>query len=164
MTPDEPATPRRNTLAVWLASGFGIGLLARAPGTFGAIWGLPLAWAYFQLPGFWPWVAAAVMLLLGVPVCDRAARDLAMKDPGPVVWDEFATVPLVFVLVPLSGLWIALAGFGLHRVFDITKPWPCHRLERLPGGWGIMADDIAAALYAAATLKGLTWLFSVWYG
>ncbi|MCO6042929.1 phosphatidylglycerophosphatase A [Aeoliella sp. ICT_H6.2] len=170
MTPDEPAAPRRYTLAVWLASGLGVGLFARAPGTFGAIWGLPLAWAYFQLPGVWTWVAAAMVVALGVPVCDRAARDLAMKDPGPVVWDEFATVPLVFLLVPLSGIpvmsdiWIALTGFGLHRAFDITKPWPCNRLERLPGGWGIMADDIAAALYAAVTLWVLVWAFGAWYG
>jgi phosphatidylglycerophosphatase A len=159
----DPA-PRKHTLAVWLASGLGVGLSLPAPGTFGAIWGLPLAWAYHQLPGsVWPWVAAVAMLLVGVPVCGRAAVDLDMKDPGPVVWDEFATVPLVFLLVPLAGplaVWIALLGFGLHRVFDITKPWPCHRLEQLPGGWGIMADDIAAALYAAVALWGLSFVWS----
>lgn len=165
MTPEEPTPPRRNTLAVWLATGLGVGLLAPAPGTFGALWGLPLTWAYFQLPGaVWPWVAAAVVLLVGVPICDRAARDLNMKDPGPVVWDEFASVPLVFVLTPNLGLWTAVLGFGLHRLFDITKPWPCSRLERLPGGWGIMADDVAAALYAAVTLYALQWAFCTWCG
>ena len=128
-----------------------------APGTFGALWGLPLAWGCAQLPGtIWPLMAIAALLLLGVPICGRAAADLGYKDPGPVVWDEFATVPLVFVLVPLTSPWIALIGFGLHRVFDISKPWPCRRFERLPGGWGIMADDVAAAFYAAIVL----WMMS----
>lgn len=75
-----------------------------------------------------------------------------MKDPGPVVWDEIATVPLVFVLAPAASGWWLAVGFGLHRLFDITKPWPCRRLERLPGGLGIMADDVAAAGYAAVVL------------
>lgn len=159
MDPNAPPPHARNSLAVWLASGLGIGLLMPAPGSFGSIWGLPLAYLYAQLPGpFWPWVAAAAMIALGVPLCDRAARDLARKDPGPVVWDEFSTVPLVFLLVPITGgLWIALIGFGLHRAFDITKPWPCNWLERLPGGWGIMADDVVASLYAA----GVLWV--IWY-
>lgn len=129
-----------------------------APGTFGALWGLPLAWGYALLPGeIWPWVAAVAVLLLGVPICNRAASDLGLKDPGPVVWDEFATVPLVFLLVPFGGPWVAVIGFALHRVFDIAKPWPCNRLERLPGGWGIVADDVAAALYAAVVL----WMLSL---
>lgn len=130
-----------------------------APGTFGALWGLPLAYAYQLLPGpIWPWVAALAVLALGVPVCWRAAADLQLKDPGPVVWDEFATVPLVFIIVPLEGLWIPAVGFALHRLFDITKPWPCSWLERLPGGWGVMLDDVAAAFYAAGSLWLLVWL------
>jgi phosphatidylglycerophosphatase A len=151
----------RHTLAVWLATGFGVGLAVPAPGTFGALWGLPLAWGYAMLPGqMWPWVAATAVLALGVPVCGRAAADLKGKDPGPVVWDEFSTVPLVFLLVPFAGPWTAAAGFGLHRLFDIAKPWPCHALEKLPGGWGIMADDVAAALYAAVALWALSFAWS----
>ena len=151
-TPDETATPRYS-LAVWLATGLGVGLALPAPGTFGALWGLPLVWLYGQMPGVagW-WVAAAVMLALGVPICTRAAHDLGRKDPGPVVWDEFATVPLVFAFVAPTWPLIALVGFGLHRLFDITKPWPCNRLEALPDGWGIMLDDVVAAFYGAISL------------
>lgn len=150
-------TPPKYTLAVWLASGLGVGLVLPAPGTMGAIWGLPLAWCYTLLPGqVGGWLAAVAVIAVGVPLCGRAATDLGRKDPGPVVWDEFATVPLAFLLVPITGPVIALIGFGLHRLFDITKPWPCNRLERLPGGWGIMLDDVAAGLYAAVAL----WLCS----
>jgi phosphatidylglycerophosphatase A len=101
------------------------------------------------------WASVLVGILLGVPLCSRAARDLGgQKDPGAVVWDEIATVPLVFLLIPQAGSWLWLVvGFALHRLFDISKPWPCRWLERLPGGLGIMADDVAAALYAAIVLR-----------
>ena len=59
-------------------------------------------------------------------------------------------MPIVYAFVPEScscAQWL-VAGFALHRLFDITKPWPCRRLEKLPGGWGIMADDVMASLYA----------------
>lgn len=99
-----------------------------------------------------PWVAAALVVAIGIPICGRAAIDLGRKDPGPVVWDEFATVPLVFLFVPFAWPWIAVIGFVLHRVFDIAKPWPCNRLETLPGGLGIVADDVVAAFYAGISL------------
>ncbi len=147
------------TPAVWLATGLGVGLALPAPGTFGALWGLPIAWAYSCLPASVGVGVAVAVVLVGVPICRRAAADLGKKDPGPVVWDEFATVPLVFLLVPMGSVWVAAIGFALHRLFDITKPWPCKRLERLPGGWGIMLDDVAAAFYAALVLWGLSWLW-----
>lgn len=152
---------RRITPAVWLATGLGVGLVAPAPGTVGALWGLPWAWAVLACPEPWgAWASVLVGILLGAPLCGRAARDLAQKDPGPVVWDEIATVPLVFVLTPqLTGWTWLLVGFALHRVFDISKPWPCRQLEKLPGGWGIIADDVAAALYAAVILRLLWSLF-----
>ena len=156
LSPLTPPRPRR-TAAVWLATGLGVGLVAPAPGTFGALEGLAIAWLLGQVP--WPaamGVASLVLVVVGVPLCAWAARDLGGdKDPGAVVWDELATVPLVFAVAPTtSPLWLAV-GFGLHRVLDIAKPWPCRWLERLPGGWGIMADDVMAALYAAAALTGL---------
>ncbi|MEM9186895.1 MAG: phosphatidylglycerophosphatase A [Planctomycetota bacterium] len=150
-------------MAVWLATGFGVGLVAPAPGTIGALWGLP--WAWWLTSGSapaWAWLSVPIGVLLGGPLCGRAARDLGgHKDPGAVVWDEIATVPLVFVLAPSVGPWWLLIGFGLHRLFDITKPPPCRRLERLPGGWGIMLDDVAAAGYAAIGLGGLRQLWGL---
>ena len=143
-----------------LATAGGIGLVFPAPGTWGAVCGLAVAWAMSMTAStaVW-WLLAIGLVAIGVPICDRAARQLGgTKDPQAVIWDELATVPLVFVVVPLVGTWTALAGFALHRLFDITKPWPCRALERLPGGWGIMADDVAAAVYAACVLKLVAWI------
>ena len=152
--------------SVWLASGLGVGFLRPAPGTLGALWGVPLWLAIAQLPGFaWQLAAIALLVAVGVPICTRAARAIAArdpsadaKDPQSIVWDELATVPIVYACAPLASdaaPWL-LAGFVLHRVMDITKPWPCRALERLPGGLGIMADDVMAALYAGAAYH-LAW-------
>lgn len=154
-------TAPRGTLrnpAVWLATGLGVGLIGPAPGTLGALWGLLLAWGVSHLQ---PLAAAMIVIgviAVGVPLCTRAARRLGGKDPQAIVWDELATVPIVFLFVPLTSWKIALGGYALHRLFDITKPWPCQQLERLPEGLGIMADDAAAALYAAGALWGVMWL------
>jgi phosphatidylglycerophosphatase A len=159
------AVERRTRLgpAVWLASGLGLGFLPWVPGTWGSLWGLPLAWGVGRLP--WPaaLTVACAVWLMGVPLCALAARRLGRKDPGAVVWDEIAAFPVVFFLVdltrPLPQLWPTLAaGFVLFRVFDILKPPPIRSLERLPGGWGIMVDDVAAAAYARVALHVLVWM------
>lgn len=143
-------------VSVWLATGLGIGLVAPAPGTIGALLGLAWAWglagnlAALRL-------TTALGVIAGVWLCGHAARRLGGNDPQAIVWDEIATVPLVFLVCPAGGVWL-LVGFALHRLFDIGKPWPCRRLERLPGGWGIMADDVAAAVYAGLSLRLLLWL------
>lgn len=93
--------------------------------------------------------------LLAVPLCTLAARQLGgLKDPSAVVLDEAAAMPLVLLVVaPEARTWLTLlAAFGLFRLFDITKLPPCRQLERLPDGLGVMADDWAAAAYAAAVL------------
>ncbi|TWT88563.1 Phosphatidylglycerophosphatase A [Pseudobythopirellula maris] len=153
--------PRR-TPAVWLATGLGVGLVSPTPGTVGALWGVPIFLAVSQLPSLGlQWVAMLALVALGVPICTRAGRDLgAGKDPQAIVWDEFTTVPIVLAVAP-RGLpsvdtiaWLA-AGFALHRIFDISKPFPCRRLELLPEGWGVMADDVMAAAYAAVVLATL---------
>ncbi|HVX11340.1 MAG TPA: phosphatidylglycerophosphatase A [Pirellulales bacterium] len=143
-------------IATFLATGFGVGLVPFAPGTFGALWGLPLAWGLEHLP-----IAAQVAVIIalfgvGVPICTAAARHLGgRKDPGSIVLDEIASLPVVFLLLPLQGWsWtVAVAGFALHRLFDISKPPPARQLERLPDGLGIMADDFAAAVYANLALR-----------
>lgn len=163
-------SPRRaTTAAVWLATGLGVSRHAPAPGTVGALWGVPIYLAIRALPGLpWQIAATAALVGLGVPICTRAAADLVRtgaasdaKDPQAITWDEFATVPIVYLFAPAAGasaVWLAI-GFALHRVFDITKPWPCRRLERLPRGWGIMADDVAASAYAGACFALLWWRF-----
>lgn len=120
--------------------------------------GVPLAWAIGMAPG-WP---AQILIILGIclasiPVCTAAAKVLGEKDPGAIVLDEIASLPITFFLVPISG-WTLVVGFGLHRLFDITKPPPARQLERLPGGLGIMADDWAAGVYSCGVLHVLMWV------
>jgi phosphatidylglycerophosphatase A len=115
--------------ALILATGFGIGLVPVMPGTFGTLLGLPLAWALGSFVG-----------------------------PLPVELGAIAVVPLVFLLERIT-FSTAILGFVWFRIFDIAKPWPIRRLERLPGGLGIMIDDVMAAIYAAIAL----WLtFKAW--
>jgi phosphatidylglycerophosphatase A len=148
-------------LAVGLATGLGLGLVTPAPGTVAtAVWGLPLAWLAGNLPGTgWQLAAIGVAVLVGVPVTTVANRALGVeKDNQAIVWDEIASLPVVFLLVPLTNWKIGLAGFALHRLFDITKPPPAAQLERLPAGWGVMADDLMAAVYGCLALWALAWL------
>jgi phosphatidylglycerophosphatase A len=159
LAPDsQPPAPALKSPAVWLATGLGLGLIAAAPGTIGAaLEGLPLAWGISRLPGAgWQMLAIAVLFLIGVPLATAAGRALGgSKDNQAIIWDEIVTVPVVFLLVPLTNWKTALAGFLLHRLFDITKPPPAAQLERLPDGLGVMADDLMAAIYACLVLYGL---------
>ena len=140
---------------VWLATGLGLGQFCPAPGTVGAAMGLPLSWAIALLPNFtWQVLAIVALNLVGVPLATAAGRALGgEKDNQAIIWDEIASMPIVFLFVPLSHWWIGLIGFGLHRAFDITKPPPARQLELLPNGLGVMADDWAAAIYAGIVLK-----------
>lgn len=136
-----------------LATGLGVGRLPGSPGTYGSLWGVAIAAGLqsLHLSTTQQAVALAALIACGVPICGRAAKLLGLKDPGPVVYDEYAALPLVYLFADWSWL-TAAAGFALFRLFDITKPWPVRRLERLPDGWGIMADDVAAALLAGGLL------------
>jgi phosphatidylglycerophosphatase A len=151
---DLPPSRFRLPPSVWLATGLGVGLVAPAPGTFGAAIGSLLAWGISYLPGLPAQVAAIVVLLLvGIPICTAAGHALGgKKDNQAIIWDEIASLPLVFLFVPLTNWKTAIAGFALHRLFDITKPPPARQLESLPDGLGVMADDVIAALYAATAL------------
>lgn len=156
--------------AVAVATGLGFGFAPWMPGTVGAIWGLPLAFAVAHLA--WPagqLAAIVACFLVGVPICAVAARALGgKKDPGAIVWDEIASLPIVFLGIAPERLGVGdlaaadwrlyAAGFLLHRVFDIAKPPPARQVERLPGGWGIMADDAVAAAMGCASLHLLDWL------
>ena len=153
------ASPKRansqvDRLAMAVATGAGIGLVMPAPGTWGALLGLALAWFLsICLSPTQAWLAVAALCALGVPICTRASRILGSGDPSSVIWDETASVPIVFCLVPLrAGLAVAIVGLILHRIFDIAKPPPIRHIERWPAGLGIMADDWMAAAYAAIAL------------
>ena len=142
-------------LIVFLAQGCGLGWSRLGPGTAGSLGAIPLAWALKQaLPQPLAYLAMLIVVVcFGIWICQQATRILNVKDPGSVVLDEIAAVLLIFAIVPWTW-WTALAGFVLFRILDISKPWPIRVLERLPGGWGIMADD----LYAGGVVGLILWI------
>ena len=152
----EPTRPWQLGINVWIATGFWVGFVRYMPGTVGALWGVPLADLLSFVTNLWiQALIIVVMVAVGVPICTAAAKKIGRKDPGCVVLDEIATVPIVFLFVPqaqMSSPFVLLLGFLFHRLFDITKPPPCKYLERLPDGLGIMMDDCVAGVYACVAL------------
>ena len=144
-------------LALLLATGFGISLFVPfAPGTFGSLPGVALAYAMAYLQ---PWAQIPLCLaltLLAVPVCGAAERQLGIRDDGRISADEWMLFPIATVALPLHTLpwWSMAVFFAIVRIFDIIKPPPAKGLQRLPGGRGIVVDDLVANLYAL----GANWL------
>ncbi len=145
----------------FFAFGFGSGLSPKAPGTVGTIAAIPL---YIILAGFHPWIYAGIVvaaLVLGVLACDWVARDMAVKDPAAIVWDEFVGLWIALFMLPDGWYWL-ITGFLLFRFFDILKPWPVSFLDReLSGGLGIMMDDVAAGFYSLLVLQVTAYLIRV---
>jgi len=101
----------------------------------------------------------AALFLLGVWACARTERDLGVHDHPGIVWDEIVGMLVTLFLAPAGWAWL-LIGFGLFRLFDIWKPYPISWLnDHVKGGWGIMLDDLAAGMAAAASLQALAWLY-----
>jgi phosphatidylglycerophosphatase A len=144
--------------AHFLALGFGTGLAPKAPGTFGTLIGLPLFAALMLLPESNHLIVIALLFLAGIPICQKAGDALGVSDHGSIVWDEIVAMMLVLEFSPRTWPWWATA-FVLFRLFDIWKPFPIRQCDaRLKGGFGVMFDDLLAALYAIAILKTLLWL------
>lgn len=161
-------------LAAFVATGFGSGLSPAMPGTAGSVVGLVLgALLVRSLASHATSLGLAVGLLtsglvvgfVGVFAAEPVCRTLGAEDPGCVTIDEVsgqliacAAIPLLPPLrsVPAWAVW--LAAFVLFRFFDVVKPGPIHRIQDLPGGWGVVADDVAGGVAAAAVLLGGGWL------
>jgi phosphatidylglycerophosphatase A len=141
----------------------------RAPGTWGSAAGL-LWWALVvrNLARGHAWyhelVFDALVVLAAIFFCGVAAFLLKKKDPSEVILDEFVAMPLVFLfnkhlaLGSAKGFLLVIVGFLLFRLFDITKPFGIKALEKLPGGFGIVLDDVMAAFYANLVLQGIAFL------
>ena len=147
-----------DVLARVVATVFGTGYSALAPGTVGSAMGVLLFWP--MASAAWPWQAAAsaILFVVGSLAAARVARRMNRKDPGVVVVDEVVGQWVTLIALPFTPVTAGL-GFVLFRVMDIVKPWPARDLERVPGGWGIMADDVAAGVYAHLALRAglLVW-------
>lgn len=154
-----PATILRDPVHA-LAFGLGTGLSPQAPGTVGTTLGLPLLWLLKDLSLISFVAVLVVLLLLGVWITANSSRRLGVHDHGGIVLDEIVAYPMAASpLLPDLGLWSApmwlgmLCAFVLFRFFDIVKPWPIRWVDRrVGGGWGIMLDDVIAALFSALVL------------
>jgi len=166
MSLPEPRWPRifATRFVCGLATLGPLGSRLPAPGTWGALAGTGSFWLFFRHARWevaFAWTVLASYVAVGL--CGEAAKRLGREDPGEVNLDEFVVMPLVFLGWRSGALaswpaWAVLAaGFGLFRFFDILKPLGISRLQRWPGGWGVVADDFAAALAAGATLHAAAW-------
>ena len=158
-----PISPRllRNPLHL-LSLGFGSGLSPFAPGTCGTLVAIPLYLLLAQLPLWYYLATVAVAFAIGVYLCGYTSTTLGEHDHSGIVWDEFVGFWITMIAVPANWQWI-LAGFVLFRLFDIVKPWPVKVADaKMKGGFGIMFDDLLAALYAVIVLQiALQWVDSV---
>jgi len=137
---------------LFLAFGFGSGLAKKAPGTFGTVAGIPIYLLMAQMDLLTYSGLTLLALLVGVWICDVAAKKLGEHDFGGIVWDEIVGLLITLWSAPVTWQNIGL-GFVLFRFFDIVKPWPIRWVDRkVQGGLGIMLDDVLAGIFAALLL------------
>ncbi|MDO1510993.1 MULTISPECIES: phosphatidylglycerophosphatase A [unclassified Neisseria] len=138
-----------------LGFGFGSGLAPIAPGTFGTLPALPMAFVLYLvgISGWWLAALCVILFIWGVRICSYTEHELGIQDYGGIVWDEIVAMLQVLAFVPFKWSWW-LAAFVLFRLFDALKPWPIKWFDsRVHGGLGIMLDDVIAALFTLAVLK-----------
>jgi phosphatidylglycerophosphatase A len=157
----------RNKHVLFIAQGFGVGRNPFAPGTFGSVVGL--GWfALLLLPGsLWVYIAGTILgLAASVWFCGEAEKILGQTDPGSIVLDEIAAIPVCFMswiaiaqndaspfpayFFAGRNLWLTLGVFTAFRFFDVLKPGTVKQSQKLPGGWGVTVDDFLAAVYVNA--------------
>lgn len=140
-----------------LSTCFGIGyLLPIGQGTLAAFAALFLAPYFLHTALGWQLGIVIIGCVVGIFVSSRAEKEFEKKDDHRIVIDEFVSIFITFLgfAVGISWYWL-FAGFLLNRLFDIWKPTPIFALQRLPGGWGIMADDVIAGIYSNIALRAI---------
>jgi len=143
---------------VWfIAFGFGSGLMPIAPGTWGTLAAIPVYCLMMSLSPIVYLSLTALLFILGVWVSEKVSAELGEHDFSGIVWDEVVGFLLTMTCAPAGWKWM-LAGFILFRIFDILKPWPISLADkRVKGGFGIMLDDVLAAVPAWLILQGIAW-------
>ena len=158
-------------MKLWVAQGFGVGRIPVAPGTFGSVVGVLWFGLLLMTGSVWLFMVGTLgTVALSVWLCGAAERTLGQKDPGSVVLDEIAAMPVCFLgwvgvlfwktgALPgcahfvSAGTWpLTLGVFAAFRFFDVAKPWPVYQSQSLPGGWGVTVDDVLAAVYVNAVV------------
>ena len=143
-------------LITFLATGFGSGLAPFAPGTMGTLVGVVICLLCLPLP--WPMrlLIVIALLALSIYVAGQAEKIYQKKDDQRIVIDEIIGLQITMLPVVINVLNLC-AGFVLFRIFDILKPFPIGNLQKLPGGWGVVIDDVAAGIYAGVILFALNY-------
>ena len=156
-----------DSLVLHLARLGPVGKIGIAPGTNGSAIGIIFTSLLFLfLPPLVIWIITLFLVMLAFPICDEAEIRLGRSDPGEVIFDEFVVIPLCFIglasqinaLTLESCIWYA-AGFLIFRLFDIVKPLGINKLQNVPGGYGVVLDDVAAAILTALVLNAGHWIF-----
>ena len=138
-----------------LATGFGAGLSPVAPGTAGTVVGVLICLCSYPLPGLIRFFFVIAISGISIYVAGRAESLYKKKDDPRIVIDEIAGFQVAMLPVAITGLHLCVA-FILFRIFDIWKPFPVYQLQNLSGGWGVVADDLGAGVYAAMIMFALT--------
>lgn len=135
-----------------LAFGFGSGLAKKMPGTMGTVAAIPIYLLFVQANSWIYSILTILVCVVGIRICDEAAKKLGEHDFGGIVWDEIAGLLITMWAVPFTA-YNLLVGFILFRVFDIIKPWPIKWADqKVEGGLGIMLDDVLAGIIAGIGL------------
>lgn len=155
------ARPQRSRFSWLLATFFGIGFLKPGPGTWASavtvtLWWLAARQATPTALWLYTALAAAIVTIIGVPVCTVVAEESGITDPSFAVIDEVAGQLIALAAVPVQWQYV-LGSFILFRGFDIFKPPPLRRLEKIPGGGGIMLDDVGAGIYAFIVMQTIVY-------
>ena len=151
----------RERAVLFVATGFFIGTVPFAPGTFGSLIGLPVCFLLSRLNLLQSVISILVFILFAIGIASAAEKILKQKDPGQIVIDEIAGLMVTFAGLPFN-LKTALAGFIIFRVFDILKPFPIRILERrVGGGTGVVLDDVLAGVYGNLILRVVIYITSI---
>ncbi len=137
-----------NFIIKLIATGFGTGYSPIIPGTIGSLPGILIYFLIYRLNPFIYWLILVLLFFIGVYTAGEAEKLFGKKDSKQIVIDEVVCCTLFLLLVPCTK-WCIILGFIIYRLFDIIKPFPAYRAQSLPGGWGIMIDDLLAGIYTA---------------
>lgn len=143
----------RENAVTFLATGFYVGNIPFAPGTLGSLLGLPLSFALAGISLGPAILCTLIFILFATYIADAAEKLLKQKDPGCIVIDEIAGMVATLIGLPFN-LITVVVGFIIFRILDILKPFPIRNLERrIPGGFGVVTDDVVAGLIANLLLR-----------
>jgi phosphatidylglycerophosphatase A len=148
-------TARKEQIIKILATGLGSGLSPFAPGTAGTLIGVPICLLFFSAPWMLRLFFVISLSALSIYVAHQAEKIYGKTDDQRIVIDEIVGFQITMLPVAITGLHLCLA-FVLFRIFDIWKPFPVNKLQDLPGGWGVVLDDVGAGIYASVVMLLLT--------